>query len=187
MILITGGIGSGKSVVSRILRANGFEVYDSDTEARRLMDSSDDIKHRLNAEIAAGIVDTRGCIDRLLLARLVFADAAKLRNLNAIVHGAVREDIAARMSLNPQMFVETAIPVSSGLVDMADEVWQIEAPEMLRIRRVMARNHISADAVRDRIEAQRSEYVAGAYTILNDDRHSILTAVLQKLYHENKL
>ena len=51
MILICGGIGSGKSVVSRILRANGFEVYDSDLEARRLMDSSDEIKRRLCIEI----------------------------------------------------------------------------------------------------------------------------------------
>lgn len=187
MILITGGIGSGKSVVSRILRANGFEVYDSDTEARCLMDNSDEIKRRLNDEIAGGIVDSQGRIDRQLLARLVFADTIKLGILNSIVHGAVKADISRRMAENPMLYVETAIPVSSGLVDLADEVWQIEAPEDLRIRRVMARNNISADAVRDRIEAQRSEYVADAYTILNDDRHSILTAVLHKLYHENKL
>ena len=147
MILISGGIGSGKSVVSRILRANGFEVYDSDLEAR--------------------------------VAEVVFADASKLAALNSIVHTAVRADIRLRMARNPRLFVETAIPVSSGLVDFADEVWQIEAPEDMRVRRVMARNNTTAEAVRARIEAQRAEAVPGARVILNDGRHPLLASVLE--------
>lgn len=179
MILISGGIGSGKSVVSRILRANGFEVYDSDLEARRLMDSSHEIKSRLCIEIAADAVDPRGNINRTRVAEVVFADASKLAALNSIVHTAVRADIRLRMARNPRLFVETAIPVSSGLVDFADEVWQGEAPEDLRIRRVMARNNTTAEAVRARIEAQRAEAVPGARVILNDGRHPLLASVLE--------
>lgn len=179
MILISGGIGSGKSVVSRILRANGFEVYDSDLEARWLMDSSDEIKNRLCVEIAADAVDARGNINRPRVAEVVFADASKLAALNSIVHTAVRADIRRRMERNSRLFVETAIPVSSGLVDFADEVWQVEAPEDLRVRRVMARNNTTAEAVRARIEAQRAEAVPGARVILNDGRHPLLATVLE--------
>lgn len=179
MILISGGIGSGKSMVSRILRANGFEVYDSDLEARRLMDSSDEIKNRLCVEIAADAVDARGNINRPRVAEVVFADASKLAALNSIVHTAVKADIRRRMERNQRLFVETAIPVSSGLVDFADEVWQVEAPEDLRVRRVMARNNTTAEAVRARIEAQRAEAVPGARVILNDGRHPLLAPVLE--------
>lgn len=178
MILITGGIGSGKSVVSRILRANGHEVYDCDLEAKLLMDRDDEIKRRLCAEIHPEAVDACGVIDRRRLASVVFADSERLAALNRIVHGAVRRDIARRMAANPDLFVETAIPVSSGLVDMADEVWQVEAPEDLRIRRVMARNNVSAADVRRRIEAQRAEYIPNARAIVNDGKCSLIRQMI---------
>ncbi len=187
MILICGGIGSGKSVVSRILRANGFEVYDSDLEARRLMDSSDEIKRRLCIEITVDAVDSQGNINRPRVAEVVFADASKLVVLNSIVHTAVKADIRLRMARNPHLFVETAIPVSSGLVDFADEVWHVEAPEDLRIRRVMARNNTTAEAVRARIEAQRAEVVPDARVILNDGRHPLLPAVLEAVVKSLKI
>ncbi|MDE6098789.1 MAG: dephospho-CoA kinase [Muribaculaceae bacterium] len=181
MILVTGGIGSGKSVVSNILRACGHEVYDCDSEARRLMDSDAGIKCRIAAELSLEVVDAGGRIDRRRLSELVFSDSEKLAALNAIVHGAVRADLRRRIDMNHDLFVETAIPLSGGLVEMADKVWQVYAPEELRIRRVMLRNAVCADDVRARIEAQRAESVPGAELIVNDGVSPVLPRILELL------
>ena len=90
VVLITGGIGSGKSVVSSILRANGYEVYDCDSEARRLMDSDAGMRCRLRNELCDDAVDDNGMIDRRKIASVVFSNPEKLAILNSIVHGAVK-------------------------------------------------------------------------------------------------
>lgn len=158
IVAITGGIGAGKSVVSRVLRALGYPVYDSDSRAKALMDSDAAIKERLAVEIAREVI-CGDAIDRAALARIVFADSVKLAKLNAIVHEAVRLDIAGWVSRQSasRVFVETAILYQSGLNRMVDAEWRVTAPEVLRIERVMARNGLSADAVRARIESQRFE------------------------------
>lgn len=181
VVLITGGIGSGKSVVSSILRANGFEVYDCDREARRLMDSDAGMRRRLCNEVCADAIDGSGMIDRRKIASVVFSNPEKLAKLNSIVHGAVKADIVTHSQCNPLLFVETAIPVTGGLVELAGAVWQVEAPEQLRIRRVMARNNVTAEEVKSRIEAQASECVSAPVTIVNDDTTPLLPQVLDAL------
>ncbi|MDE6436166.1 MAG: dephospho-CoA kinase, partial [Muribaculaceae bacterium] len=93
LIAITGGIGSGKSVVSRVLRAMGYPVYDCDSQAKAIMDADAEIHRRLCSEIDAAVV-TDGVIDRKRLAEIVFNDKAKLAVLNAIVHSAVKAHLA---------------------------------------------------------------------------------------------
>ena len=89
IIGVTGGIGSGKSVVCRFLHILGYSVYDSDERAKVLMDSSASIKSALVAEFGADVcID--GVLDRRRLAEIVFADAMALNRLNAIVHPAVK-------------------------------------------------------------------------------------------------
>ena len=181
VVLITGGIGSGKSVVSSILRANGYEVYDCDRKARRLMDSDAGMRRRLSNEVCADAIDGSGMIDRRKIASVVFSNPEKLAILNSIVHGAVKADILRHAQDNPLLFVETAIPVTGGLVELAEAVWQIEAPEQLRISRVMARNNVTAEEVKSRIEAQVSECVSASVTIVNDDTTPLLPQVLDAL------
>ena len=94
IIAINGGIGSGKSVVSRIVTAMGYPVYDCDARARQLMDSSDEIKAAISADIHRACIKD-GLIDRAMLASIVFEDKEKLAILNSIVHGAVREHFAS--------------------------------------------------------------------------------------------
>lgn len=177
MILITGGIGSGKSVVSNILRAMGYEVYDCDSRARQLMEADADIKSSLQLLIHPNAIDAAGTINRRLIAGVVFADPDKLQQLNSIVHEAVRSDIRRAMDHNPGLFVETAIPVSSRLDQMAEQVWEVTAPTSLRVERVIQRNGLSADEVLQRIEAQAAETVPGAISLVNDG----LTALLPQL------
>lgn len=156
-IAVTGGIGSGKSVVCRVLKAMGYEVFDTDSEARRIMDSDRGIHERLTAEIDSLAV-VGGRVDRGRISEVVFASAPKLEALNAIVHGAVRRELeawfTARSGCATPVFVETAILYQSGLDRLVDRVWDIQAPEDLRVGRVIARNGLSEAAVRARIRAQ---------------------------------
>lgn len=160
-IAVTGGIGSGKSVVCRILSAMGYEVYDCDSEAKAIMDTDAGMKRRIAREIAAGAVGEDGRLDRKAIADVVFADARKLEALNSIVHGAVRDDISRRARRaecrGAQLFfVETAILYESGLDRMVDEVWEVTAPEEIRIRRAMRRDGSDYDRIKARVEAQEA-------------------------------
>lgn len=183
VIAITGGIGSGKSVVSHVVEAMGYDVYDCDREAKMLMDSSDSIKHDISTRIAPECIHD-GAIDRGALAEIVFTDSDKLDTLNAIVHAAVREHLSGWIDSHPDdstCFVETAILYQSGLDAMVDEVWEVDAPDELRIERVMRRNNMSREKVEDRLRAQKS-YVPAR---LHDVRHLINndgdTAILPRI------
>lgn len=157
IIAISGGIGSGKSVVSRIVAVMGYAVYDCDSEAKRLMDSSNEIKTAIAEEISTDCIDSHGLIDRPKLSGYVFCDKKKLDALNRIVHGAVREDFARwcdRHKDDAMLFVETAILYQSGMDAMVDEVWEIEATRQTRISRVMSRNGLTSQQVESRIASQ---------------------------------
>lgn len=182
LIAITGGIGAGKSIVSHILRLLGYAVYDTDSEAKRLMDSSETIK----AEIAAGIdnsaIDDSGNINRKRLAEIVFNNPEKLATLNTIVHAAVRNDIRAFASAIPDrtVFVETAILYQSKIDRMVDAVWEVTASDEVRIQRVMKRNSLTAEEVAARIRSQH--YIPEkthdcVKVIVNDDTTPVLPQV----------
>lgn len=161
LIAITGGIGSGKSMASRVLGAMGFDVYDCDSRAKEIMDRDVAIHHRIATEIDSTCVK-EGRIDRRRLSEIVFSDKDKLDILNAIVHGAVREDIIRWRDCHHRhrvIFVETAILYESGLDRMVDAVWEITAPEELRITRVGRRSGLDRDAIRARIAAQAATVV----------------------------
>lgn len=182
IVALTGGIGSGKSVVSRILRIKGYEVIDTDAHAKAIMDSDDDIKQRLTAEIDNSVVHN-GVIDRRRLAEIVFADSEKLALLNSIVHGKVRDSLQNIANQREGvLFVETAIFYQSGLNRMADAEWRVESPLELRISRVMARNSLRRDEVIARIASQKfipnSDEPQPSLTIIyNDEQHLLLPQI----------
>lgn len=186
LIAIAGGIGCGKSVVSRILSALGYRVYDSDSRAKKLMDNDDAIKQAIAREISPDTITSSGQIDRKRVAAIVFADKEKLQRLNSIVHGAVKRDIAAWRERHPAepLWVESAIIYESGISEMVDEVWDVTAPEDIRINRVVKRNGISPEEVRMRIDAQAVPVASPherVFTILNDGVQPLLPQVLNLL------
>lgn len=174
LIAITGGIGSGKSVVSTILRIMGFYVYDCDSEAKRLMNTSDVIKKDLIKCFGKDSVTKEGKINSSHISSIVFKDKTALHQINAIVHPRVKEDILAHRELCKQnvMFVETAILMQSNLIDIVDMVWLITAPDDIRINRVMARSNMRYDDVVNRIKAQQNQNLSSLqcpiYSIGND-------------------
>lgn len=186
IVVVAGGIGSGKSVVSRILRTMGYDVYDCDTEAKSIMDNDCRIKQRIRDDIDSRAV-CAGRIDRRLLADIVFSDKDKLEMLNHIVHQAVRDDICAWAGRHTDkvVFVETAIPKESGIDRMADAVWWVDAPVETRISRVMLRNDVTREAVLKRMASQQSRsddiLAEGGYMIINDGDTPVLPRIHELL------
>lgn len=187
IVAITGGIGSGKSIVSEVLKSMGYYVYDCDTNAKALMDRDNDIKLRIKAEIHYNVIDSNGNIDRPFLSSIVFNNPDKLKILNGIVHDAVRKDIRCWIEKHYNasiLFIETAILFESGLDAEVNEVWKVTAPTDLRIRRVCERNGMSHEQVNARIASQTSEECrlhSNTFIIVNDGKTSLLKQIHAKL------
>ncbi len=183
LIAITGGIGAGKSVISKILRCLGFFVYDCDENAKRLMDSSKQIQNVIKEQISVNAV-ADGKINRAVLAGIVFQDSQKLQILNSIVHKTVLNDIEHESKKHRIMFVETAILYQSHIDKIVDQVWEVVAPEETRIARVMKRNNFSREQVIDRIKSQifvPDEIHKSVIQIINDDINPVLPQVQRLL------
>ena len=185
LIAIVGGIGSGKSVVSDVLRSLGYYVYDCDSKAKTIMDNSAEIHKQLCAEIHPQAV-VNGVINRQLISQVVFNDESALKKLNAIVHKFVLDDLnrwrASFVDDTRLLFVETAIPRSSHILYMVDDIWEVCAPVEVRISRVITRNGISREQVQARIAKQAAELnIAKARAIQNNGQHPILPTINELL------
>ena len=159
---LTGGIGTGKSTVARILRLRGYEVYDCDLEAKRLMDESMEVRRSLRDRWGEEIYSARGELDRRKVAEYVFADRREKAWLDSLVHGLVRDDVKRWAATHTDyshdtVFVESAILFTSGLADMCQEVWEVTAPLDTRVERVMKRSGLTREQALARIDAQREE------------------------------
>lgn len=183
VIAITGGIGSGKSVVSRVLQAMGWPVYDCDSRARILQDSDPEMRRRIAREVLPDSLNPDGSLNRAALGRCVFSNPDKLLRLNHIVHGAVADDLRTeiRRCRRHLFFVETAILYESGFDKMVDAVWEVSAPEQLKISRVMARSGLTAEEVRARIASQSSPKNPSHFIIINDGETPVLPQILDEL------
>lgn len=179
---ITGGIGSGKSLVCRILSVFGVPVFHADLEARRLMDEDTHLGAALRARFP-NCCHADGSPDRKALATLVFHDPEELAALNALVHPAVRDAFVkwAEVQQAPYVVMEAAILAESGGHRHMDRVVTVEAPEEVRLARVMARDGSDADAVRARMRNQAGEETRRAvaqHVLINDGRQMLLPQVL---------
>ena len=156
---ITGGIGSGKSYISSLLREQlNVPVYDCDSEAKRLMVEDEDIQQRLK-ELVGIYVYKEGKLQKSVLANYLFSDPHHAQKVNAIIHPAVKEDFLkwAKHQQVGVIAVESAILYESGLDTTVDKIIFVDAPKELRIQRVMQRDGSSRQEVEARIKMQRAE------------------------------
>src|SRR5690606_26389937 len=155
IIGLTGGIGSGKSTVAKWFEEKKIPVYNSDLEARRLMNESAEIRRRLIERFGEEIYQPSG-LNRARLARLVFQNPAELKALNEIVHPIVFDDFRIWIKKQNAKFVvkEAAILFESGSYQDCDGVISVVADEKTRIERVMQRDQISKEQVLERIKNQ---------------------------------
>ena len=152
---ITGGIGSGKSVVSTILAMSGIPVYPADDESKRLTDTSPFIKEGLMSLIDEAVyVEEK--LDRQRLASIIFNDGALLKKVNEIIHPVVRSDFmewAGKQTSNC-CAMESAILFESGFDKGVDIVLMVYAPVELRLTRVMRRDGVPEAEVMKRMNRQ---------------------------------
>ena len=170
---ITGGIGSGKSTVCRMLAERGVALYDADSRAKALMSTSEALRRALIDNFGAETFTAEG-LNRAYLAGRVFNDAEQLRRLNSIVHPAVIEDFEAWAEAQEGNYVvfESAILFEAGLEDRVDVAVAVMAPEALRVERVMARDGHTREQVLARIKNQMSDDERSdraKYSIVNVD------------------
>lgn len=185
LIAITGGIGSGKSVVARILSNMGHKVYDCDLRAKTLMTTSPIIRRQLCELFGKDIYNLDGSINKPLLSSIIFNDHDALAAVNGIVHPVVKDDLLNwHNSQEQHNFVETAILVEAGMHTMVDEVWNVTAPIETRISRVIKRNATTRDKVLERINSQSasmSEVTVPVKNIINDGNTAILPQLIALL------
>ncbi len=156
IIGITGGIGSGKTTLSEHLRREGFNVYDTDLEARRLQNEHPVIRKKLTELFGEEIYTSQG-LNRPELAKIVFTKHELLCKLNEIVHPYVTEDFKnwiIKHSTQRFLFVESAILVESGFNKLVNKVVLMTASEDLRIRRVIKRDGVNSEQVKARMSNQ---------------------------------
>jgi len=156
---LTGGIGSGKSTVARILAARGIQVIDSDRVAREVEAKGTVGLARLAQAFGPQIVDPGGELNRAALAQIVFADPARLQQLNQIIHPLVGMEIdkllaAAREEGREVVVVESPLIYETGRADWFDTVILVQAAPTERVRRLVAERGLSEAAARSRIAAQ---------------------------------
>ena len=183
LIAVCGGIGAGKSTVTRLLRIMGYPVYDCDSQAKRLMEDSEPVKQQL-IDLFGPTAYIGNHLNRQLIASQVFNDKSLLNKLNSIVHPAVKSDIIHWAHNNQEdelLFVETAILKESNLEQLFDNIIYVTAPIDIRIRRVMKRSNLTHSQVMERINNQDSTIPQNAAIIINDDTNSIIAQTLQIL------
>ena len=154
---ITGGIGSGKSTACEIFKLLGVSVFHADDEAKNLQNNNLQIKNYLIELFGEHLYSEDGLLDRKMLAGLIFNDTKALAKVNAIIHPAVRQNFLKWVE-NKQndnyVLYEAAILLESGYSVDFDRNILILADEKIRIERVMKRDSISEELVKERIKNQ---------------------------------
>lgn len=171
-LLVTGGIGSGKSAVCEYLKELGVPVYDSDGAVKRLYDEDPDLLPALESLFSVPLRTPEGGVDRRRLAALLFSDPARLQALETVVHPAVLRDFRAWRTAQtgaPFVVMESAIALDKPLFDGEfDAVLLVTAPEVQRVERACRRDGTDPEAVRARMRAQRYDLSRVGAVVNND-------------------
>lgn len=165
-VAVTGGIGSGKSYVCRLIERRGIHVYDCDSAAKRIMASSDEIKAAL-CRVVGDDVLSEGRIDKAVLASYLLKSEKNAQQINRIVHPAVAEDFISF----GYSWMECAILFSSGFDKLVDKVVCVTAPLEVRVDRIVRRDNISRDNALEWIGRQMPQEkvkTLSDYEIVND-------------------
>ena len=183
---ITGGIGSGKSVVSRLLEIMGVPVYLSDAESKRLTATDSHIRRELIALLGEEVYPN-GELNKPLLANALFSDPEQARMINSVIHPCVKEDFRQWVEKHkdaPLIALEAAILIEAGFAGEVDYIVMVYAPMDIRIERAMKRDASPREAIVGRIRHQMSDEEKKAkahYTILNDGAQAIIPQVEELL------
>ncbi len=160
VIGLTGGIGTGKSTASAYLRKRGFAVINADQIARQIVEPGTPLLAELERTFGKHILTEEGSLDRKALATIVFADAEKRRQLDAMMHGriiqVIQEQIQQYQAMGTHKGIVLDVPLlfETGLDKKCERTWLLTANRDIRIARVCARDSMSVPEVAARIRSQ---------------------------------
>ncbi len=194
ILVLTGGLGSGKSTAAAYLRSRGATVISLDDVARDVLRPGSAVLDAVRDEFGPGVLDAGGRLDRSALASLAFSSPERARRLDEIVHPALAREVGPALReldmlpMRPEVVVlEVPLIVEAPVFrELADQVLAIEAPVELRVQRAVARGMSESDA-RARIacqatDAQRAELADDV--IVNDGPLPDFYAKLERYYDE---
>lgn len=181
LIAITGGIGCGKSVVSRLLEVMGYTVYDCDSNAKSLMLTDLQLRESLIRLFGKETYNRDGSLNKPHLSSAIFGNPEALQAMNSLIHPAVARDLLAKYRTHSDnlFFYESAILFESQFNKLAvpDFVISVSAPLELRIERTMARDKSTRQQILDRIGSQMSQEEKDQladFVIYNDSKQSVI-------------
>lgn len=183
---VTGGIGSGKTIVSEIFKLHGIPIFNADEEAKKLNDSSPIIREQLTLQVADDLYP-EDKLDRKKLASIIFHDNEKRAIVNAIIHPVLANRFIEWVNQHAQLpfvVLDAALLIEAGFNRLVDNVIIVQTPKPVRIARVMKRDNSSYDEVEARINSQLSEEEKQKYAhfvISNNDSQSLLVQVSELL------
>lgn len=157
---LTGGIATGKSTVSEMLRRRGSVIIDADVLAREVVEPGEPALAQIVEEFGPDVLQSDGRLDRKKLGAVVFADAAKRKRLEAITHPAIRERFARHLAelvaqgFDGVVFFDAPVLIESGNYQTMDRLVVVAAGEDTQVERLMARDGIDRDAAMLRIRSQ---------------------------------
>jgi len=183
---ITGNIGSGKSTVAKLFSLLGVPVYEADSRAKDLMVSEPSLRAEITHLFGKEAYLDNGSLNRAYIAQLVFHDARKLGELNALVHPAVFKDFNSWLNQQaqtelPYVVKEAALLVESGSYKDLDYLILVQANEELRIKRTLERDKTNVESVKARIKNQfpEDQKVPFAQFFIQNNDDLIIPQVLQ--------
>jgi len=187
---ITGGIGSGKSLIAKIFARLGTPIYDADVHAKALMTTDGILVSQIKKEFGDLSYHADGSLNREWLSQHVFSNEARLEKLNSLVHPRVAVDYENWVGMQtevPYVLKEAALLFESGSFRLLDKIIVVSAPEAIRQERVLKRDkHRTVEQFREIVEKQLPEeekLKRADYIIVNDDVTPVIPQVL-KLHQE---
>lgn len=182
---ITGGIGSGKTLVCNVFALLGVPVYFADEQAKYILQNDTDVISAVKHLLGNKSYTSEGLLNRKYIASIVFADTELLKKYNAIIHPAVFDHAHRWMQAHAHyayILKEAALLFESGSYRELDKIICVTAPEKLRMERVMQRDNISAEEVVQRMQNQWPEeqkISRSDYIIYNDGSQMLIPQVME--------
>ena len=179
---VTGGIGSGKSVVCDVLRLHDIPVYDADLEAKNLNDTSPVIRKKLTESFGQDLYRNNR-LDREKLAHLIFNNEENLRTANSIIHPELAKHFmqwAEQRKQHPVVALDAAVLFEAGFQSVLDKTIIVLAPLEMRIERAVKRDNLTKEQITARANSQMSDKEKeelADFIIQNDGQHSLLEQV----------
>ena len=186
-IIVTGGIGSGKSAVCALLKKRGVPVYDCDAKAKELYGRRPSLVSRLEKALGAPLRGTDGKLDKARLAALIFSDPRARETVEGMVYPILLQDIRRWQKRQSAAWgaLESAVILSKPVFDgVADGVVLVEAPQELRIARVMQRDGLGREAVIGRIRSQEIPREKADVLLANDGTPQALSEAVERVFFD---